>query len=371
MGGLAGLGYSGLSNPHNPYESIFYRTIFELEESIMRVEYSANIIAEEFQEHIRKSYRHDKIMRAAPVIVLFVIILLFSLFAPGFFSAKNVVVLLTQMSIPLIVATGVTFIILIGGIDLSVDGVMGLTGALAGLMVLNDKNSLDLGIFGLILAVLIAGLCGMITGMIFVKGKIPSFMVSFAMNSVAYGLAMLSYGALAPMISDPFVRGITLNKIYELPIFFYMAVILFVVALIVQEKTAFGKYLYAIGENESLAKIAGINVDRIKIKAFVWSGIFIGIAGVCGASQIGRGDVSVGVGQVFPALAAIVVGGTSLSGGKGGVLRTLIGVLIITILNNGLVLIGANPYLKNAIMGAILIVAVILTVNRNNKQVSK
>jgi Ribose/xylose/arabinose/galactoside ABC-type transport systems, permease components len=344
---------------------------FELEENAMRVEYSANVIAEEFQEHIRKSYRHDRIMRAAPVIVLLAIIVLFSLLAPGFFSGKNVLILLTQMSIPLIVATGITFIILIGGIDLSVDGVMGLTGAVTGLLVLNDKNSFNLGILGIVIAVLVAGLCGMITGTIFVKGKIPSFMVSFAMASVTYGLAMLSYGALAPMISDPVVRGIALNKVLGLPVFFYISVTLFIVALTVQEKTAFGKYVYAIGENESLARIAGINVDRVKIKVFVWASLFIGVAGVCGAAQIGRGDVSVGVGQVFPALAAVVVGGTSLSGGKGGVLRTLVGVLIITILNNGLVLIGANPYLKNAIMGIILIIAVILTVTRNNKQVSK
>lgn len=337
----------------------------------MHKEYSANIIAEEFQEHIRKAYRHDRIMRAAPVIVLLTIIILLSILAPGFFSAKNVLVLLTQMSIPLIVATGITFIILIGGIDLSVDGVMGLTGAMAGLLVLNDKNSFDLGIFGIVIAVLIAGLCGMVTGIIFVKGKIPSFMVSFAMASVTYGLAMLSYGALAPMISDPMVRAISLNKINGLPIFFYISIILFIIALVVQQKTAFGKYIYAIGENESLAKIAGINVDRVKIKVFIWGSLFIGMAGVCGASQIGRGDVSVGIGQVFPALAAVVVGGTSLSGGKGGVQRTLIGVMIITILNNGLVLIGANPYIKNAILGTILIIAVILTVTRNNKQVSK
>ena len=337
----------------------------------MRLEHSANTIAEEFQEHIKKEIKRDKIMRAAPVIVLFAIIIIFSIFAPGFFGSKNTLILLTQMSIPLIVATGITFIILIGSIDLSVDGVMGLTGALTGLLVLNDKTQFDLGILGMIIAVIVAGLCGMITGIIFVKGKIPSFMVSFAMASVTYGLAMLSYGALAPMINDPMVRAISLNKVFGLPIFFYISIVLFVLAFIVQEKTAFGKYIYAIGENESLAKISGLNVDAIKIKVFVLSSLFIGVAGVCGASQIGRGDVSVGIGQVFPALAAVVVGGTSLSGGKGGVMRTLIGVMIITILNNGLVLIGANPYIKNAIMGTILIVAVILTVTRHNKQVSK
>ena len=335
------------------------------------MDYSPNIIAEEFQEHIKRSYRKDKIMRAAPVIVLFGIVVLYALFAPGFCSMKNALVLLNQMSIPLIVATGVTFIILIGGIDLSVNGVMGLTAAMTGLLVLNDKNGFNLGILGMIIAVLIAGLCGAITGAIFVKGKIPSFMVSFAMNSVTYGLAMLSYGALAPMIEDQTVRAIALNKVFGLPIFFYISVALFIIALLVQEKTAFGKYIYAIGENESIAKQAGLNVDRIKIKVFVWSGFFVGVAGVCGAAQIGRGDVTIGSDQVFPALAAIVVGGTSLSGGKGGVLRTLIGVLIITIMNNGLVLIGANPYLQDAIMGIILIIAVILTVTRNNKQVSK
>ena len=337
----------------------------------MRVENSANTIADEFQEYIKKIYKHDKIMRAAPVIVLLAIIIIFSILAPGFFSGKNILTLLTQLAIPLIVATGITFIVLIGSIDLSVDGVMGLSAAMAGLLVLNDKNSFDLGIFGIIVAILISGICGMITGVISVKGKIPSFMVSFAMASVTYGLAMLSYGALAPMISDPFVRAISLNKIYGLPIFFYISIVLFIFALVVQEKTAFGKYIFAIGENESLAKISGINVDKIKIMVFIWAGLFIGAAGVCGASQIGRGDVSVGVGQVFPALAAVVVGGTSLSGGKGGVLRTLIGVMIITILNNGLVLIGANPYIKNAIMGAILIIAVVLTVTHNNKQITK
>ena len=115
------------------------------------------------------------------------------------------------------VATGVTFIILIGGIDLSVNGVMGLTAAMTGLFVMNDKNNLDLGIIGIIIAVLIAGLFGAITGAIFVKGKIPSFMVSFAVNSVAYGLAMLSYGALAPMIEDENRQGaIALDKVLGL-----------------------------------------------------------------------------------------------------------------------------------------------------------
>ncbi|MDR0886607.1 MAG: ABC transporter permease [Clostridiales Family XIII bacterium] len=330
-----------------------------------------DIIAEEFQTHIRNLDRRNRMMQVAPIIVLVVIFIIFAIGAPGFISVKNFFNLLNQMSIPLIVATGITFVVLIGSIDLSVDGVMGLSGAMAGLLVLNDKTPFNLGFFGVIIAVLIAGLCGFVTGLISVKGKIPSFMVSFAMSSITYGFAMLSYGALPPIINDTSVRAIALTKIGNLPIFFYIAVVLFVVALIVQDKTATGKHIYAIGENESLAKISGVNVDKVKIAVFALAGLFVGVGGICGAAQLGRGDVSVGTGMVFPALAAVVVGGTSLAGGKGGVQRTLIGVLIITILNNGLVLIGANAYFKDGIVGIILIIAVVTTISRNSKMVAK
>jgi ribose transport system permease protein len=330
-----------------------------------------NVIADEFRVHIGRVRRYEKIMGLAPFIVLLVLIILFSLSADGFLSVSNVFILLNQMSIPLIVATGITFVVLTGGIDLSVDGVMGLSGAMLAILVINDKTNMALGLAGAVIAILITGICGFITGIVYVKGKIPSFMVSFAMSSIAYGFAMLSYGGMPAAINDPLIRSIALIKVMNLPIFFFISLMLFAIALFIQEKTAFGKYIYAIGENEELTKTAGINVDLIKIKVFTWTALFIGVAGICGAAQIGRGDVSVGVGQVFPALAAVVVGGTTLSGGKGGVHRTHIGVLIITILNNGLVLVGANPYIKNGIMGLILIFAVMLTVSRNAKQVVK
>ncbi|MDR1043248.1 MAG: ABC transporter permease [Clostridiales Family XIII bacterium] len=332
---------------------------------------SQNLVAQEFREHIKRSYRREKIMGVAHFIVLAALIALFSITAQGFMSVNNVLVLLNQMSIPLMVATGITFVVLLGGLDLSLDGVMGLSGAMLAIFVLNDKNDFNFGILGIVIAVAVAGCCGFVTGFVFVKCKIPSFMVSFAMGSITYGLAMLSYGGLPATINDPVVRAIALNKIQGLPVYFYLAVIVFAIAVFIQQKTAFGKHMYAIGENEELARIAGINVGAVKVKVFMLAGAFAGLAGVCGAAQIARGDVSVGVGQVFPALAAVVVGGTTLAGGKGGVHRTLVGVLIITILNNGLVLIGANPYIQTAIMGVVLIVAVVFTVKRGAKQVVK
>jgi ribose transport system permease protein len=328
-------------------------------------------IAEEFQQRVKAEYKNARIVNLAPTILFVAIVILFAIMAPGFASVSNFFTLLNQMSIPLIICTGITFVLLIGSIDLSVNGVMSLAGALSGLLVLNDKTDFNLNIFGLVLAVAVAGACGFVTGIIFVKGKIPSFMVSYAMSAVCYGFGMLSYGALPPIIEDEMVRDIALKKVGGLPIFFYIAIALFVIALLIQEKTTFGKHIYAVGENEMLAKQSGVYVDRLKISVFVIAGIFVGIAAVCSAAQIGRGDVVVGENQIFPALAAVVVGGTSLSGGKGGVMKTLLGVAIITVLNNGLVLIGANPYIKDGVMGAILIIAVIAASSRKAKMIVK
>ena len=120
---------------------------------------------------------------------------------------------------------------------------------------------------------------------------------------------------------------------------------MFVVALILQKYTPFGRYVYAIGDNEQVPKMAGINVNKVKIQAFIWSGICIGIAGVLMLALLGRGDVTMGKGSLFPALTAVVVGGTATSGGRGGVVNTLIGALIMTVLRSGLIMFGVNQYL--------------------------
>lgn len=332
---------------------------------------TTHTISQEFQLQIKKETQRDKIIRIAPVIVLVALVVFFSVGAPGFMSTENGLTIITQLAIPLIIACGITFVVLLGSIDLSVDGVMGLCGSVIGMLVLNNKTPIALGVFAIPVVMCIGGLIGLTTGVIHVKGKIPSFMVSYGMLSITTGLAIVSYNAIPPVIEDQSIRAFSLTKIAGLPLFVYVSLIVFVVAYIIQEKTAFGKYMFAVGENESFAKVSGININRIKISVFVWSGILVGIAGIMGAAQIGRGDVAVGTGQSFKALAAVVLGGTSLSGGKGGIISTLLGTIIITVLNNGLVLMGVNPYFKDAVMGIILICAVILTLNRDPKQVTK
>lgn len=332
---------------------------------------SSNIISQEFQNKIRTEARRDRIIQIAPVIILLVLLIFFSIGAPGFFSGRNGLTLITQLAVPLILASGMTFVVLVGSIDLSIDGVMGFCGSIVGLIVLNNKNGVDLGFWAIPIVMIIGAAVGFVTGMIHVKGRIPSFMVSYGMLSVTAGLAIVTYDAIPPMIASPLIRAFSLQQIAGLPLYVYVSAVIYLVALLIQQKTPFGKYMFAVGENEGLAKVSGISVARVKVLVFVWSGVVVSIAGIIGAAQIGRGDVIIGKGMAFAALAAVVLGGTSLSGGRGGIINTLIGTIIITVLNNGLVLMSVNPYMKDAIMGAILLVAVIMSIKRSPKMVTK
>ena len=151
----------------------------------------------------------------------------------------------------------------------------------------------------------------------------------------------------------------------------WIAIVVFAIAYVLQFHTRFGSYVMAIGDNESAAANIGIDVDKTKFKVFLWLGCCIGIVGFMGAVRLGRGEIGIGSNLVFPSITAVAVGGTSLSGGKGGVTNTIVGVLIMTVLENGLIQLGANPNLRSAIQGIIILVAVALTVPHGPKVISK
>ena len=224
---------------------------------------------------------------------------------------------------------------------------------------------------GVILAMMIGAVSGLFIGLVYVKGRIPSFMVSYGVSSVCTGIACSINGAMPATITDPIFRGLALSRFLGLPYVTWIALALLVVAYIIQERTPFGRYLYAIGINEKIPKSAGVNVEKIKIEAFIWSGICIGLAGVLGAARLGYGTQLIGRGNQFPTLTAVVVGGTLFSGGKGGVINSLFGVLIVTILNNGLILWGVTPEMQQGVQGLIIVVAIALTIMRNRKLIAK
>jgi len=324
-------------------------------------------IIEEITQKTIKDQHKAKLIQWAPVIVLVFFIILFSTAcSDSFLTFYNIVTILNQLSITLLIALGLTFVTLLGSVDLSVDGVVGLTGSILSVLVLNSNNSNNFGLFGVITVILTGVLFGFISGAIHVKLKVSSFMVTFGMMAVAKGFGVMTYGGRFATIQEPLLIAIPNISFLGIPLITWISFAVLALMLIVQEKSPFGRHMYAVGTNEALTRMAGINVDNVKIKAFIWSGVCMAVAGILGALRLGRGEIDIGVGQFFPAQAAVVVGGTSMSGGKGSVLNTLVGALIITILNNGLLLLGVNTYIRSGVQGLIILVAVALTVTRSN-----
>lgn len=329
-------------------------------------------IAEEFIAKTQREQKKASLIQIMPIIVLVALTLFFSIACPGsFLTLYNLKTVLSQLSITLIISLGITFVILTGSVDLSVDGVVGLAGSLVSVLVLNSKYSTDLGLLGVLISILAGVACGFVSGFIHVRFKISSFMVTYAMCAIAKGFAIMSYDGLFANITDPFLLSIPGMNFLGVPVITWLSFAVLLIALLIQKKTAFGGYMYAIGTNEAVPRMTGVNVNKVKILAFMWAGGCMALAGVLASLRLGAGLVDVGDGQFFPAQAAVVIGGTSLAGGRGGVLNTLVGALVITVLNVGLLLMGVNTYIRTGIQGLIIVAAVALTVFRTSRTICK
>ena len=331
-------------------------------------------IQEEFALKVLQTNRKDKVMRFAPLIVLIVLVLLFSAFlGTNFASAANFTAILNQLAIPLMVALGLTFVIMLGSIDLSIDGTIGMAASFLAVLVLNNNNDFDMG-FGAVLIALGASIVvGLLIGTIHVYLRIPSFMVSFAFMHICRGLGLMSYGGQRPVILDEAVRALPTTFFMGIPFITWVSLIVLLICIFIQEFTAFGRYIYAVGTDETVLKAVGVSANAVKIKVFALAGFCFGMAGILAAirNPLAGGVGVVGTGLMFPAQAAVVAGGTALMGGKGGVIQTIVGVLIITVLENGLLIMGVNPNIRTGIQGLIILAAVALTVSRNAKVISK
>lgn len=328
-------------------------------------------VVEEFAQSIRIERKKAKISQISASVVLVLLVVFFSVFAEGFFLKKNFIVILNQLAIPLILAIGATFVILSGSIDLSIEGLMSLAGTLAAYFVLNTSNGNDMGYFSIVIVVAIGFLVGLLTGFMQVKTKIPSFLLTFAISSIISGVTLLIYKGIPIGIKDESYLAIAYTSFLRIPVLTWIAFFVFVFAFILERYTAFGRYVYAIGSNENIPKSNGININRIKMLVFAFAGTCVGLGGVLGASRITHGDLSVGAGNLFPTLTAVVLGGTALSGGRGGVVNTLIGTVIVTVLNNGLILLGVSPFVITGIQGLIILAAVALSIERGKGQTNK
>lgn len=334
-------------------------------------EASLPTIAEEFAKKIADEQRRNRLVQLIPRLILFAFVVLASLFVTGFFTGSNFINLLNQAAIPLILATGITNVIILGGIDLSIEGVMGFSASIVSLLVLNTKNDMDLGLTGIAITIAIGTAVGVFTGILHVKMRIPSFMASFGIGSVITGFGVMSYGGRPATIAYELFPAISQGKFLGVPYLTYLAMGVFLVGCFIQKYTAFARAIYALGDNEGVLRSTGINVDAVKIKAFAWCACCASIAGVFGAIRLNRGEVIIGQGNLFTTITALVVGGASLAGGKGGMLESLIGVCIVVVIQNCMILLGVNPYVQEAVKGVIIIVAVALSVTRGKKDFVK
>ena len=229
------------------------------------------------------------------------------------------------------------------------------------LLVANSRNDIDLGFLGIVAAVALGACFGLASGMLSTGLKIPSFMTTLGISAIGIGVATVLFGGVQPTVTSPAIAEWASGQWFGLTRLTFVAFAVVVVGVLIQRYTRLGRYARAIGGAEELAALSGIPVARYKTMAFVLAGATYGLAGVMVTIQLGSGIVQAGIGQNFAAITAAVVGGTLLSGGRGGVLHSIVGVLIVTVLVNGLVLIGVSPYVQKAVQGVIVVVAVVIT----------
>jgi ribose transport system permease protein len=298
-------------------------------------------------------------------LVLIALVILFTAINPQFFSLRNFARITISSAPALMVAVGVTFIILMGSIDLSMEGVISLTAVLFCMAFVRFGGSLAAGgwlAMPLILA-LGAGI-GFVNGLIHVRLRIPSFMASLAMGFVGTGAAVLLTGGDIVKVDDDVFRGLLTYRVLGFPLMVYVAVVFLGLGWFLQTRTTLGRNFYAVGGGEDLAHASGLNVRRVRIAGFTLAGVFYAVAAILQVAKLGQAESVTGANFMFISITSVVVGGVALWGGVGGVWNALVGVLIVNTINNGMVVIGLPDYVQDGMLGLLVIVAVVLSTDR-------
>lgn len=312
----------------------------------------------------KQSGAAQKLLAFASLIML---VLIFSLSSSNFFQFDNLVAIMLSTAVIGVLALGSTFVIITSGIDLAVGTVMTFSAVMAGVIITTWQLPMPLGILGGILA---GAICGLISGLLVAKMKIPPFIATLAMMMVTKGLSLVISGAKPIYFNDtPAFTQISMGSIISgipnaILIFFGAAI----VASIILTKTIIGRYNFALGSNEESTRLSGVNVDYWKIVIYTLTGVFSGIAGIMMASRLNSAQPALGSGYELEAIAAVVIGGTSLSGGKGSILGTVIGALIMSVLTNGLRILSVKQEWQTVIVGIVIVLAVYADMMRRRKK---
>lgn len=304
---------------------------------------------------------------AIPPALLVGLVILIELAAPGFLTGETLSLLLANTAVLFILATGVTFVILLGGIDLSIQAVASLASVVLAQLLPNY------GLMAFPIAIAAGFAFGLLSGIVHVRLKVPSFVATLATAGIVTGMALwISDGRAITIEEGGRANTVWINgTLWGIPVVVLLAAAVGLASFLALRYTRFGRQSLAVGAGEPAAWAAGINVDRTKIIAFAICGMLAAIAGVILASRLSSGSPSLANQLLLPAIAAVIVGGTAITGGLGGVARTAVGALIISLVRIGMTFVGVNIFAENIVFGSVLIIAVAITIDRSKIPVIK
>ncbi len=306
----------------------------------------------------RSVFGREGARRFFPIFLLVALAVAFSLTSSRFLQFNNLMIVAQQAVVLLVAALGMTFVVIAGSIDLSVGAIVAIAALVAA------RTSGDIGVLAILPACAIGVVCGLINGLVVAKGKVPSFIVTLGAMVVYRGIVLFfTRGAPVSIENEAFLDAYS-GRTAGIPNSVLIALVLIGVAAFMLNLTVFGREVRAIGGGERIAHLSGIRVDRAKILIFVLSGLLCGMAGLLQGARAMAATAQLGEGLELDAIAAVVVGGTPLTGGVGSIQGTILGALIITILSNGMNIIGLDPYFQNIVKGLVLVLSVFITIDR-------
>ena len=321
----------------------------------------------ERQEEISKFNWVGFVNKYRVFLILLIMCVIASFLSDAFFSFANLFNVARQVSITAIIAAGMTLVILIAGIDLSVGSILAFTGAMVAGM-LTAKYSLPVA---MLLGLGIGTLFGVANGLVVTKFGVPAFIVTLALMTIGRGMTLVYTKGYPIVINNSSFRVIGGGKIFGIPLPIVVMLLLYALMYWVLHYTTFGRYIYAIGGNEEASRLSGIRVDQVKIAVYGISGLLSAMSAMIYTSRLMSAQPTAGIGLELDAIAAVIIGGTSLSGGRGGVIGTLVGALIMGVLDNVLNLMNVSSFYQSIAKGLVILIAVIVDGKFSQLRISK
>ncbi len=288
-------------------------------------------------------------------LVLLVMIIFFTIITDTFLASRNILNICRQVSMTGICSVGMTMVLLTGGIDISVGSIMAVVGVVSAKLIAEG----GMPIFpAMVFGVLVGALCGLISGIMVAKFEVPALIATLAMQTMARGAAYILTGGIPVYGLPDGIRTLGQGYFLGVPIPVYIMALVFILGLWLLESTRFGRYTYAIGGNQEVARLSGINITKMKVAIYTLSGLFAGLSGVIMLSRINSGQPNTSEGFEMDVITASVLGGISVAGGEGKIVNVIAGVFVMGVLSNGMTLMNLDEYWQWVVKGIVLLVAV-------------